>query len=208
MYRAGEVSVTTRSQRMVAECILTRSILIKIYYHFIVCTCTIVFTVRQFHSDVLIIIIIIALFQEDNIFSTNASLRYVLDYKGNVLLMLNALVLSAYLEVRARLSISDLRLPSDRRDWEIAPPSYVLGSFQCRDVLLLLHIKGQWSAVLAAGARRVCWFFFFYSFHLSSLSNVLSFGRRLNMAEILWFWLLNPNGSYQLLPRTSSLSTG
>ena len=50
--------------------------------------------------------------------------------------------------------------------------------------------------------------YFFYIFHLASLSNVLSFGRRLNMTEILWFRLLNPNGSCQLLPRTSSLSTG
>ena len=79
----------------------------------------------------------------------------------------------------------------------------VLGSFQCRGVLLLLHIVGQGPAVLAAGAGWVG-----YIFHLSSLSNVLSFGRRLNMTEILWFRLLNPNGSCQLLPRTSSLSTG
>ena len=49
---------------------------------------------------------------------------------------------------------------------------------------------------------------FFYVFHLSSLSNVLSFGRQLNMTEILWFWLLNPNGSCQLLQRTSLLITG
>ena len=34
---------------------------------------------------------------------------------SSVLLMLNTLVLSTYLDVRARLSISDLRLPSDRR---------------------------------------------------------------------------------------------
>ena len=59
----------------------------------------------------------------------------------------------------------------------------VLGSFQCRDVLLLLHIVGLGPAVLAAGAGRVGYIFIF--FHLSSLSNVLSFGRRLNMNEIL-----------------------
>ena len=82
----------------------------------------------------------------------------------------------------------------------------VLGSFQCRGVLLLVHIVGQGPAVLAVGAGRVG--YIFYIFHLSSLSNVLSFGRRLNMTEILWFRLLNPNGSCQLLPRTSSLSTG
>ena len=82
MYRAGEVSVhrafceratqpyspggwgtiypgsrpadvTTRSPRLVAECLLTRSMLIKMYYHFMVCLCicTIVFTVSQFHAE-------------------------------------------------------------------------------------------------------------------------------------------------------------
>ena len=37
--------VTTRSPRMVAECLSTRSMLIKMYYHFMVCACicTIVF---------------------------------------------------------------------------------------------------------------------------------------------------------------------
>ena len=75
-----------------------------------------------------------------------------------------------------------------------------------RGILLLLHIVGQGPAVLAAGAGRVG--YIFYIFHLPSLSNVLSFGRWLNMTEILWFWLLNPNGSCQLLPRTSLLSTG
>ena len=79
----------------------------------------------------------------------------------------------------------------------------VLGSLQCRGVLLLLHIVGQGPAVLAAGAGRVGYIYF-----SSSPSNVLSFGRRLNMTEILWFRLLNPNGSCQLLPRTSSFSTG
>ena len=77
------------------------------------------------------------------------------------------------------------------------------GSFQCRDILLLLHIVGQGPAVLVAGAGQVD-----YIFHLSSLSNVLSFGRWLNMTGILWFQLLNPNSSCQLLPRTSSLITG
>ena len=78
----------------------------------------------------------------------------------------------------------------------------VLGSFQCHGALLLLHIVGQGPAVLDAGAGRVG--YIFYIFHLS----ILSFGRRLNMTEILCFWLLNPNGSCQLLFRTSSLSTG
>ena len=50
----------------------------------------------------------------------------------------------------------------------------VLDSFQCRGILLLLHIVWQGPAVLAAGAGRVG-----YIFNLSSISNVLSFGRRL-----------------------------
>ena len=78
-----------------------------------------------------------------------------------------------------------------------------VGSFQCRGVLLHFHIVGQGPALLATGAGRMD-----YIFHLSSLSNVLSFGTRLNMTEILWFRLLNPDGSCQLLLRTSSLSTG
>ena len=71
-------------------------------------------------------------------------------------------------------------------------------------ILLLLYIVEQGPAVLAAGAGQV----FYIFFYLSSLSNVLSFGRWLNMIEILWFQLLNLNGSCHLLPRTSSLSTG
>ena len=89
MYRAGEVSVhracyeratqpyflggggtiypdsrladvTTRSPRMVAECLLTRSMLIKMYYRFMVCacTCTFVFTVSQFHADVYLVYLV------------------------------------------------------------------------------------------------------------------------------------------------------
>ena len=50
--------------------------------------------------------------------------------------------------------------------------------------------------------------YFFYIFHLSFLSNDLSFGRLLNLTEILCVRLLNPNGSCQLLLRTSSLSAG
>ena len=66
----------------------------------------------------------------------------------------------------------------------------VQGGFQCRGELLLLHLVGQRPAVLTAGAGRVVYFFFFFFiiiifFHLSSISYVLSFGRRLNMTEIL-----------------------
>ena len=69
--------------------------------------------------------------------------------------------------------------------------------------MLLLHIIGQGPAMLAAGGGRLG-----YIFHLSSLPHFPPVGRRLNMTEILWFRLLNLNGSCQLLPRTSSLSTG
>ena len=45
--------VTTRSPRMVAECLFTRSMLIKMYYHSMACACicTVVFTVSHFHAD-------------------------------------------------------------------------------------------------------------------------------------------------------------
>ena len=39
----------------------------------------------------------------------------------------------------------------------------VLGSFQCRGVLLLSHMVGQGPAVLAAGAGRVgCFYIYFF----------------------------------------------
>ena len=60
----------------------------------------------------------------------------------------------------------------------------VLGSFQCRGNLLLLHIVGQGPAVLAAGVVRVGYIFFFF-FSSISISNVLSFWKRVNMTEIL-----------------------
>ena len=59
----------------------------------------------------------------------------------------------------------------------------VLGSFQCRGVLLLLHIVGQGPAVLAAGAGRVGYIFFYFSYIFPFYCPV--FGRRLNMTEIL-----------------------
>ena len=42
----------------------------------------------------------------------------------------------------------------------------VLGSFQCRGVLLLWHMVGQELAVLAAGAGRWDVFFFFFFFYI------------------------------------------
>ena len=48
-----------RSPRMVAECLLTRSMLIKMYYHFMACAyiCTIIYTVSQFLADVYLVFI-------------------------------------------------------------------------------------------------------------------------------------------------------
>ena len=63
-----------------------------------------------------------------------------------------------------------------------------MGSFQCRGALLLLHIVGKGPFVLAAGVGRMGYISFLI-FHLSSLSNVLCFGRWLNMTEILLFRL-------------------
>ena len=56
----GSADVTTRSPRMVAECLLTRAMLIKMYYHFMVCACicTDVFTVRQFHADIYLVYLV------------------------------------------------------------------------------------------------------------------------------------------------------
>ena len=44
----------------------------------------------------------------------------------------------------------------------------VLGSFQCREVLLLLYTVGQGPAVLAAGAGRVG-FMYIYIYFFSSM---------------------------------------
>ena len=64
-------------------------------------------------------------------------------------------------------------------------------------------------AVLAAGAGRMgCVAFLFNIFHLSSRSNVMSFGRRLDKIERVSFRLVNSNGIWQLLPGTSSPSNG
>ena len=52
-------------------------------------------------------------------------------------------------------------LSTKHADWAM-----VLGSFQCRGVLLLLHIVGQGLAVLAADAGRLGYIFIFSSiFH-------------------------------------------
>ena len=75
----------------------------------------------------------------------------------------------------------------------------VLGSFQCRGILLLWHMVGQGPAVLAAGAGRVgCFFFFhlvfffFISSILSSFSNVSSLGKRLDILKYCGLGRYNP----------------
>ena len=50
----------------------------------------------------------------------------------------------------------------------------VLGSFQCRGVLLLLHMVGQEPAVLAAGAGWVGYVFFCFVFLISSILSSFS----------------------------------
>ena len=61
----------------------------------------------------------------------------------------------------------------------------VLGSFQFRGVLLLLHMVGQGPVVLAAGAGRV-------GSILSSFSNASSPGRRLDILKYCGLGRYNP----------------
>ena len=69
----------------------------------------------------------------------------------------------------------------------------VLGSFQCRGVLLLWHMVGQGSAVLAAGAGRVgCFLYFFISSILSSFSNASSVARQLDILKYCGLGRYNP----------------
>ena len=68
---------------------------------------------------------------------------------------------------------------------------HVLSTFIHHSQLPLL-VRVFWVSLLL-GLRAIPWAIFFFYFHLSCLSNVLSFGRWLNMTEILWFRLLNPN---------------
>ena len=52
----------------------------------------------------------------------------------------------------------------------------VLGSFQCRGVLLLLHIVGQGPAVLAASAGRLGYIFIFFIYLPFLMSGLLGDG--------------------------------
>ena len=66
----------------------------------------------------------------------------------------------------------------------------VLGSFQCRGVLLLWHMVGQGPAVLAAGAGRLGCFLFFSS--RLSFSNASSLGRQLYILKYCGLGCYNP----------------
>ena len=73
----------------------------------------------------------------------------------------------------------------------------MLGSFQCRGALLLLHTVGQGPAVLAAGVGRVGCFFvcvFFFPSCLSYLpfSNASSLGRWLDILKYCGLGCYNP----------------
>ena len=99
--------VTTSSPRIITECLLTRSMLIKmcvyaIYSRFRIGT---ILSTRKHGYE---FITTLSLSNLMSPFSLSCPV-------SSVLLMLNTIILSTYLNVRARLSISNLRLPSDRR---------------------------------------------------------------------------------------------
>ena len=68
----------------------------------------------------------------------------------------------------------------------------MLGSFQCRGVLVLGHMVGQGPAVLAAGLGWVGCIFFFILSILSSFSNASSVGRRLDILKYCGLCRYNP----------------
>ena len=71
----------------------------------------------------------------------------------------------------------------------------VLGSVQCRGVLLLRHMVGQGPAVRAAGAAgwaMFCFVLFLISSILSSFSNASSVGKRLDILKYCGLGHSNP----------------
>ena len=93
--------VTTRNPRRVTECLLTRSMLIKMYVYAIY---------SRFR-----IVTILSIRKHRYEFITTLSLSSLMSPFSLSCPPLNTLVLSTYLDVRARISISNLRLLSDRR---------------------------------------------------------------------------------------------
>ena len=68
----------------------------------------------------------------------------------------------------------------------------VLGSFQCRGVLLLWHMVGQGPTVLSAGAGRVGYFLVFHLVYPIFFSNTSSLGRRLDILKYCGRGRYNP----------------
>ena len=97
--------VTTRSPRIVTECLLTRSMLFKMYVYAIY---------SRFRIGII-------LSMRKHVYEFITTYHIEIDesfqpyLSSSDMLMINTLVLSMYLDVRARFSISNLRLPLDRR---------------------------------------------------------------------------------------------
>ena len=104
-----------------------------------------------------------------------------------------------YASVRIYNAFNGKPIKAPMRGW--LGRAMVLGSFQCRGVLLLWHMVGHGPAVPAAGAGRG-WFFFFVFFVfccccfissvLSSFSNASSLGRRLDILQYCGIGRYNP----------------
>ena len=83
--------------------------------------------------------------------------------------------------------ISQISYSSSLPLWVVGS-GMVLGSFQCRGILLLWHMVGQGPAVLAAGAGLVaCFFLILFSSHLSYLPFLMPVSlETAGHTEILW----------------------
>ena len=132
---------------MVAGCLLTHSILNKMYYHFMVCACicTIVFTVSEFHADVYLVYLF-SLSNCINVFVWHNSSIRKHEYES-----ITTITIQFGESLQSKLSSSELLLlhtstvhvcwclrqtqhlrfqtsfrPEDLTDWERASPSYDL----------------------------------------------------------------------------------
>ena len=103
--QAQDQQVIIRSCRIVAECLLSRSMLIKIYVHDMY---------SRFLAGA-----ILSFRKYDYDFITTVTMEFDASFQSQLssseLLMLNTLVLLTYLDIRTKLSIFDSRLLSDRR---------------------------------------------------------------------------------------------
>ena len=103
--------VTTRIPRIVTEYLLTRMMLIKCMYMLHVFTIDFAYELHVFYLSEK---------QEYEFITT-----IIIEFEESFQCLVNTLVLFTYLDVRARLSISDLRLPSDRRTMLIGTGHYL-----------------------------------------------------------------------------------